>query len=698
MNAESSFSTAGASGILNAIFKRTDIAFALGLITILVIMIMPMPSSIMDFALAISIAFSVMILMTTLFIEKPLEFSSFPTILLVSTMIRLALNIASTRLILSHGHEGTHAAGRVIQAFGNLVMDGNFIIGLIVFAILVIVNFVVITKGSGRIAEVSARFSLDAMPGKQMAVDADLSAGLIDETQAKLRRKFLEAESNFYGSMDGSAKFVRGDAIAGLLITFINIIGGVIIGVMQNDMSFLDASRTYTLLTVGDGLVTQIPALIVSTAAGMLVSKAGVEGTTDKALVTQLGNYPSALGMSSFLMSSMSLLPGMPMIPFLALGGVTGYAAWRMTQTQQQIKDNIKKKEQEDTAAPIPEDSPASSLHIDVIRLEVGYGLVSLVNNEHGKKLTDQIKVLRKQLAADIGLLLPTVRVQDNLQLGANSYVIRIKELEAGRGELRANHVLVMDSHGGVIPFHGEETREPAFGLMAKWVHETHRDQAETQGFTVVDPATVLTTHLTELVKDNINELLSFEEVQRLIDTLPESYKKLLNDMVPNQITLGGIQRVLQNLVSERISIRDLPTILEAISEGCSFSRNTSLITEHVRLRLGRQITFGFANEEGVLSIVTLSDEMENNFLSALQGEGEIKQIAMHPAKMQTFIELIQSAYERFNLMGENPILVVNPNLRPYVRSVIERIRPTTMVMSQMEIHQKAKIKNLGTL
>src|SRR5262245_47190053 len=483
--------------------RHGDVALALGIVSILMVLILPMPRWLLDSGLALSITFSVLILMTSLFIAKPLDFSSFPTVLLLATMMRLALNLATTRVILTHGHEGTGAAGHVIEAFGNLLTGGNFVIGVIVFAILVIVNFIVITKGSGRIAEVSARFSLDAMPGKQMAIDADLSAGLIDEKEARRRRQELEDENAFFGAMDGAAKFVRGDAIAGVLITFINIVAGIVIGVVQHNVTLAQATHSYTVLTVGDGLVTQIPALIVSTAAGLLVSKAGVEGSADKALFGQLGGYPKALALCAVLTAAMALLPGIPMLPFFALSGLAGTMAWQVSRR----REAERAAEAATAAAPAPAvDEPiATALHMDLIRLELGYGLLSLINGERGR-LTDQIKALRRQLAGEMGFVMPAVRIQDNMQLAANAYVIRVKEIAAGRGELRPTMLLVMDPRGDAISIPGEPTKEPTFGLPAMWVDESAREEAMFRGYTVVDPATVITTHLNEILKDNTAE------------------------------------------------------------------------------------------------------------------------------------------------------------------------------------------------
>lgn len=676
---------------------RGDIALALGVVAVLVVLILPMPSWLLDASLALSMAFSVMILMTVLFIQKPLEFSSFPTVLLIATMLRLSLNLASTRLILGEGHTGTDAAGKVIEAFGGFLTSGNFVIGIIVFTILVIVNFVVITKGSGRIAEVAARFSLDAMPGKQMAIDADLSAGMITEDEAKTRRRELEQESTFFGSMDGAAKFVRGDAIAGILITFINIIGGIIIGVAQKDMSMADAAATYTVLTVGDGLVSQIPALIVSVGAGLLVSKAGVAGSTDKALFGQLSFYPSAMGLSSFLMVSLALLPGIPAIPFLLLAGVTGGMAF-ITKRNQMQKAKDEKTAADIKKAPVAEEPISKALELDNIRLELGYGLLPLVNSPKGAKLTDQVKGLRKQLAEEMGFVMPSVRIQDNLQLASNAYVILIKEIVAAKGEVRPNKLLCLDPTGNPISLPGEKTTEPAFGLPAMWIDEKSREEAQFKGLTIVDPSTVITTHLTEIIKDNMTDLLSYTETQKLLDELPQIHQKMVSDIIPSQINVGTLQRILQNLVSERVSVRDLPTILEGVAEAAAYTKNVSLMTEHVRMRLSRQICEQHRNGLGMIPIVTLSPEWEQNFAEALVGSGEDRQLSMPPTQLQDFIRKVKAEFDKIMAKGEAPVLLTSPTIRPYVRSIIERFRPQTPVLSQNEIHSRAKIQTLGQI
>ncbi len=689
-------------GILAFLSRRTDIAFALGVIGIIFALILPMPPWLLDTLLAASIMWAVLILMTVLFIEKPLEMSSFPTILLVTTMLRLSLNLASTRLILANGHRGTSAGGHVIEAFGNFIMSGNFAIGAIVFIILVIVNFIVITKGSGRIAEVSARFTLDALPGKQMAIDADLSSGLITEDEARARRKELQDENSFYGAMDGASKFVRGDAIAGILITVVNIVAGLAIGTLQQDITLSRALETYTLLTVGDGLVSQFPALIISTASGMLVTKSAISGSSDKALIAQLGNYPNALGLSSLLMVGMALLPGTPKIPFLTLAIITGGLAFLISQRKMQEKEEVERdkavqKEQAQVQAKKTEETPVKDvLRIDQIRLELGYGLRSLADSNKGGKLLEQIKALRRQLIETIGFVMPSARLQDNLQLPAHTYIIRVKEIEAGRGDLRPGMLLIMDPRGEPISLPGEPTREPTFGLPAMWINEDVQEEAIFRGYTVVTPASIVTTHLTEVIKDSMAELLTYGATQNLLDELDGSYKKLVTDMIPAQITVSGVQKILQLLLAERVSIRDLPTILEGISEACGYTKDITMITEHVRNRLSRQISEANTNESGFIPLITLSPNWEKEFADAIVGEGDDKQLNMSPSLLQKFINNLRQAFEKQSAVGESPVLLTSPQIRHYVRSIVERFRPQTIVMSQIEIHPKAKIKTLG--
>lgn len=691
--------------------KRSDIMFALGIMGILMVLVFPIPPLLLDMLLSVSFTISVLILMTVLFVNKPLDMSSFPTILLVATLLRLALNIATTRLILSHGHEGHDAAGHVIQAFGSFITEGSILIGAIIFGILTIVNFVVITKGSGRIAEVSARFSLDAMPGKQMAIDADLSAGLIDDKEAKMRRKELEDESSFYGAMDGASKFVRGDAVAGLLITFINLVGGMVIGIVINGMAFSEALDTYTILTIGDGLVTQIPALIVSTGAGMLVTKSGIAGSADKAVLGQLSKFPAPLGVTSFLLFGFSLLPGIPFAPFFVLSCVTGYVAYYMHKNNKAaaaaagVGGGIIR-----PGEPLPpgalaggaqapvEEKISETLHIDSLRLELGYGLLPLINYQKGHRLTEQIKALRKQVARELGFVMPSVRIQDNMQLPANTYVVKVKEVETARGDIRPDMLLVMDPTGGKISLPGEETVEPTFGLPAMWVTENYREEALFRNYTVVDPPTVITTHLTEVVKENMAELLSYAETQKLLDDLGKEEQKLITETIPSQISVSGVQRVLQNLLAEQISVRDLPTIMEAVAESSRITQNIQIITEHVRMRLARQISHQNTNDEGYIPILAMSPAWEQSFIESLSGEGEEKILSMAPSRIQEFITQIRTKFDHLAMQGELPVLLTSPTIRPYVRSIIERFRAQTVVMSQNEIYARARIKTVGQL
>ncbi|MDX9996860.1 MAG: flagellar biosynthesis protein FlhA [Phenylobacterium sp.] len=673
---------------------RGEVALALGVVGIIVLLILPIPAFLLDALLSLSITSAVLILMTALLMKRPLDFNAFPTVLLVTTLFRLGLNIASTRLILSHGHEGAHGAGKIIETFGQLMMGGNYVIGVIVFVILVIVNFVVITKGSGRIAEVSARFTLDSLPGKQMAIDADLSAGLIDEAEAKKRRKELEQESTFFGAMDGASKFVRGDAIAGLLIVAINVIGGILIGVLQHDVPLNVAASTYTLMTIGDGLVSQIPALVISIAAGLLVSKAGVEGAADKALVTQLAMNPVSLGMVSASAGVIALVPGMPILPFAALSLGAGVLAWRRSQQalapEPEPVAELPAEEQEE---PI-----SSALAIDEIKIELGYGLLALINDLEGRRLTDQIKALRRTLAAEYGFVMPSVRILDNMRLPSQGYLIRIKELEAGQGEVRLGALMAMDPRGGQVELPGEHMREPAFGLPATWIDDSLREEATFRGYTIVDPATVLTTHLTEILKDNMADLLSYAEVQKLLKELPEAQKKLVDDLIPNVVTATTLQRVLQALLRERVSIRDLPAILEGIGETAPHTSSITTLVEQVRMRLARQLSFAYRGNDGALPIVTLSPEWENAFADALVGQGEERQLALAPSRLQDFVRSVREAFERAALSGESPVLLVSPGIRPYVRSLVERFRGQTPVMSQNEVHPRARLKTVGTI
>ncbi|MDX1923760.1 MAG: flagellar biosynthesis protein FlhA [Rickettsiaceae bacterium] len=699
---------------LEIIGKYSEFILAISIIFILIVLLFPVPTPILDILLSLSITISIIILMTTLFISKPLELSVFPTILLVTTMLRLSLNIASTRLILAKGHTGPNAAGHIIEAFGHFVMQGNVVIGLIVFMILTIINFIVITKGSGRIAEVAARFSLDALPGKQMAIDADLSAGLIDEAAAKSRRKELEDENTFYGAMDGANKFVRGDAIAGLIITFINLVGGVIIGVVQRSLSLEQAAKTYTILTIGDGLVSQIPSLVISLAAGLLVTKSGVAGSADKAIFGQLSKYPQPLFMTSLVTGMLAFVPGLPFLPFFVLSGVSGgsgYLILSLKNAQVKLPQGLSRASlgtqgessstdisSSDSTGEKQEEKPSDSLQIEQIKIELGFNLLQLVNYSKGHKLTDQIKAIRKQMAKDFGFVMPSIRIQDNLQLSNDQYIIKIKEIECGRGEIRVDKLLVMDPKGEEIKMDGEVTKEPTFGIAAKWIDESLKGEAQFNNLTVVDPPTILTTHVTELVKEYITELLSYTAVQRLLDDIQEDNKKLVKDVVPDPVTVSSLQKILQNLLAERVSIRDLPTILEAASDSLRHNKSIILATEFVRARLARQLCHANTGSDGFIPVITLSPEWEQLFSNSIAGEGDDKTLIMQPSKLQDFTMKVKKIYDEQAAKGLIPIILTSGANRPFIRAAVERFRSNITVMSQNEIHPKSKIRTLGSL
>ena len=684
------------SSRLRAYAPGTDVGLALGVVGLLCVLILPLPAFVLDVGLSLSVTAAVLVLMVALFLRRPLDFTSFPTLLLLTTLLRLSLNVAVTRLILSHGNEGPTAAGHVVAAFGGFLMGGDVVIGLILFAILLVVNFMVITKGSGRIAEVAARFTLDAMPGKQMAIDAELSSGSIDERTARRRRRELEEEAGFYGAMDGAAKFVRGDAVASLLITSINIAGGLAIGLLRHGMPFAQAASTFTTLTVGDGLVSQLPSLLVSTAAGIVVTKGSSEGRADAALLRQLGGNPEPLAIAAGAAAMLAIMPGLPTLPFLALSGLAGGGAW--------LRYKNPAPPQETSAAPATAAAPSTAreppvsdaLRMDMIRLELGYGLLTLAGGDT-PRLTEQIKGLRRSIAAEMGFVLPPVRIQDNMQLPADTYSVRVKEIEAGRGELRPTQVLVMDPNGGVPQLQGEHTTEPAFGLPALWVDAAQREAAALRGYTVVDPPSVLTTHLTEIVRQTMAELLSFAETQKLLDDLPREQQKLVSELIPTQISTGGVQRVLQALLAERVSIRDLPTILEGIQEAVAAqARSVPAICGHVRARLARQLSDAHAGPQGYIPLVTLSPEWEAAFAEAVVGPAEDRQLAMAPSRLSDFMQRFRAVFD--GVASESPVLLTGSAIRPHVRAIVERIRPATSVLAQTEIFPRARIRTVGTI
>lgn len=694
----------------------SDIGLALGVLGIILVLIFPIPTFLLDLLLAISITSSVVILMTCLFIHKPLELSSFPTILLITAILRLSLNVASTRLILARGHLGPSAAGHVIEAFGSFIMQGSLVIGIIVFMILTIINFIVITKGSGRIAEVAARFSLDAMPGKQMAIDADLAAGLINEATAQARRKELENESSFFGAMDGANKFVRGDAIAGILITFVNFIAGIIIGVIQRNLMFKDALETYTILTIGDGLVSQIPAIIISLAAGLLVSKTGT-GSTDKALFGQLGQYPKALIISSALIGLMAFMPGIPAVYFLTVSIIMGGIGIYLLQTSDSPTQLTKIDKKTPASVPghasngetsstpksnIPaiieteEEALAKAMHIDTIKLELGYNLLSLLQYNKGSKLTDQIKAMRKHLVRELGFVMPSVRIQDNMKLLPNDYVISIKDVECASGNIRHDKMMILNPGGQDLEIEGELTTDPTFGLPAKWINENLKDEAMAHNYTVIDPPTVITTHLCEVIKNNIVDLVTYVETQKLLDDLSDDHQKLIREFIPSNITVSGVQRILQNLLIEHISIRDFSSIIEAIAESARMTNNLTMITEHTRAKLARQISHMFAIDQN-LSVIAMSPEWEQTFSESIS-QSDDKKLTMSPSRIQDFLNQVGKIYDEQIAKGHNPVILTGPQTRPYVASLVHQRRKDIAVISQNEVHPQFNLKIIAKI
>jgi flagellar biosynthesis protein FlhA len=679
-------------GPVRRIIPGGDVGLALCVLFQLSILILPIPTFLLDMALALSFIASILILLISISLERPLDFSSLPTLLLLTTILRLSLNVATARLILSHGSEGPYAAGHVVAAFGAFLMGGDVVVGGIIFSMLLMVNFVVITKGSSRIAEVSARFYLDSMPGKQMAIDADVSSGTIDEATARTRRAELSEESGFYGAMDGASKFVRGDAISALIITLINIFGGLAMGLLRAHMSIDNALATYTTLTIGDGLVSQIPALLVSTAAGIVVSKGAIEGQMHGKLAMQLGSSPNPLMIASAAAGVLALLPGLPTIPFLLVSTLSGAAAWHRFRAR-----NAAMVEAVPDVSPADNAPPAVTM-LDVVRVELGYGLLDLASGG-SQQLPDQIKRLRRALATELGFVLPTVRIQDNVELDPYNYVFALKEIAAGKGELRPLMMLAISPGDETAQLPGEKTVEPTFGLPARWIAPGLAEQARSANWTVVDPATVLTTHLAEVVKENIAEFLSYTEAQKILSALPHDHQKLVADLVPSSITVGGLQRVLQMLLAERISIRDMPTILEAVQEACANNmKSVGTIVAHVRTRLARQISDSLVGQGGYIPVIALSPEWEETLNAALVGPAEDRQLALGQEQLRNFLERIRAVIDSAVANGEKPAVMTSVQIRIHIHSIIDRIRMNVPVIAQLEVHRRAQVKIVGVI
>ena len=663
----------------------------IGVIGVLMVMVIPLPPLVIDLLLSLSITIAIVILLMSMFVLKPLDFSVFPSVLLTVTLFRLSLNVASTRLILLHGNEGTGAAGQVIKAFGTFVVGGNYVVGLIVFSVLTLINFVVITKGATRIAEVAARFTLDAMPGKQMSIDADLNAGLISEADARRRRGEIEREADFYGAMDGASKFVRGDAIAGVVIIFINIVGGLIIGVLQQNMDITDAARNYTLLTIGDGLVTQVPALVISTAAGMLVTRSTSSSNLGQDITEQLFLQPRAIGTAAAILFIFALIPGMPRLAFLVVAAGAAFLAFHLTKSAVPAEQDT----EEDLPAPTPIETVDSLLPLDLLEIEVGYGLIALVDVAQGGELLQRIKSLRRQLAQEMGFVIPAIHIRDNLQLKPNHYCVILKGVEIARGEMMPGHWLALTSDK-TQKVRGIDTKEPAFGLPAVWITEKEKESVQARGIVVVDPATVVTTHLTELIKSNSDELLGRQEVQSLIDNLVKTYPKVVEELVPKVVSVGTIHRVLQRLLRERIPIRDLLTILETLADYAPLTKNIDILTGYVRQALSRTITRQYRDGEGNISVVMLSPEIEDKISHSVQHTEFESFLSVDPNWVQSVVRSVQKYIGTFATRGLQPIVLCSPGARIHFRKILEKFIPNIIVLSHNEITHDVNIKSLG--
>ena len=669
--------------------EKGDVVIAFSVVFVILIMLIPLYPFLADMFLTVSISLSLLILFVGMYIRRPLDFSVFPSVLLITTLFRLSLNIASTRLILLHGDEGPQAAGRLIKAFGTFIVGGNYVVGCVVFLILIIINFVVITKGAGRVAEVAARFTLDAMPGKQMSIDADLNAGLIDDTAARKRRHAVEVEADFYGAMDGASKFVRGDAIAGIIIIFVNILGGFVIGVLQKGMQVSEALSVYTILTIGEGLVSQIPALVTSTAAGIIVTRAASEANLGRDVVSQMFAQPKAILLASVIILAIGFVPGMPFMPFMGLSTMTFAVSYMVNKAKQEEAAPeaglpAVEKEKEETVQPI-----------EILELEIGYALIPIVDAEQGGELLDKIRAIRKQMAMELGIVVPPMKLRDNLQLKAGEYVVQLKGIEVGRGELLLGHVLAMSQDGDQKPVEGVQTREPVFNLEAWWVKEKDREKCIARGFTIVDHPTVIATHLTEIVRNNAHELMTRRETQKLVESISATHQKVVEELTQNQVSMGIIQKVLQNLLREQVSVRDLVTILEAVADSCGTIKDPDIITEYVRQRMARSILKPYL-VDGVLNIMMLEKSLEEKVIAGFQSSDQGGFLPLDLAFGQKLVEKIAEETKKTMLKSLQPVLLVHPIIRLKLRRFLERHLQGVAVISHNEIPAQIKIQSAG--
>ncbi len=684
----------GNSSLLDSLNSRSDILLAVMVIAIIGVLIIPIPTGMLDFALAFNITFSLVVLLTTLYVVRPLDLSVFPGMLLIVTLLRLALNVASTRLILGQAY-----AGEVIETFGNFVVQGNYVVGFIVFVILVIIQFVVITKGAGRISEVAARFTLDAMPGKQMAIDADLNAGIIDELEAKGRREEIAREADFYGAMDGASKFVRGDAVAGILITLINIIGGFVIGIAINGMDLSEALRTYSLLSIGDGLVTQVPALLVSTASGIIVTRAASKNNMGTDLAEQLTRQPRAIYVAAAVLFIFGMLPGMPTAIFMTLGLVVGGVGLLTAESQKKkVRDAAEEKTKAEKEQKAPVERTEDLLKVDTLGLEIGYGLIPLVDTKQGGDLLERIGSIRKQLAAELGILVPPIRIRDNVQLRPNEYIIKVKGVKVAGYELMLDHLLAINPGFVEEKLDGFDTKEPAFGLNATWIIPNMKEMAEARNFTVVEPSATVATHLTEVVRDAAPEILTRQDVQKLINTLKEDYPALVESIVPEVVSLGVLQKVLQSLLRERISVRDLATILETVSDYVEATKEVDVLAEYARMALKRQITDMYKDRDGKTHVFTIDPSLEQQLSDSIQNTKQGLMLAIDPSLTEAILEQTGKQVDRMQSAGLQPVVICSPNVRLAFRRLIESSYPGLAVVSYNEIIPSVELVSTGMM
>ncbi len=680
--------------LLSRIMTRSDIVLAFGVIGIIVVLVIPLPAAMLDFALAFNITFSLVVLLTTLYITKPLDLSVFPGMLLIVTLMRLSLNVASTRLILGQGY-----AGEVINSFGNFVVQGNYVVGFIVFVILVIIQFVVITKGAGRISEVAARFTLDAMPGKQMAIDADLNAGIINDQEARERRAEIAREADFYGAMDGASKFVRGDAIAGILITLINVIGGFVIGIALNGMPLAEALRTYSLLSIGDGLVTQIPALLVSTASGIIVTRAASDSNMGTDLTRQLSRQPRAILITGLVLILFGIVPGLPTMTFVVIGAaVSGIGMLTRKAAKQQALAGEQEARAKQQQKQPPKERTEDLLKVDTIGLEIGYGLIPMVDANQGGDLLDRVGTIRKQLAAELGIVVPPVRIRDNVQLKPNQYLIKIKGIAVATYELMIDHLLAINPGFVEEKLDGFATKDPAYALNASWIIPTLKEVAEAQGYTVVEPSAVLATHLTETIRGAASEILTRQDVQHLIDTLKEDYPALVESVIPEHVSLGMLQKVLQSLLGERIPVRDLATIVETMSDYAPVTKETDVLAEYVRMSLKRQISELYKDGAGRINVFTMDPAIEHQLSESVQNTKQGLMLVMDPSLTELLLARIGAQVERMQNAGLTPVCICSPNIRLALRRLVEASFPGLAVISYNEVMPSAEVVSTGVV